>query len=127
MIALDASFLVDYLDGTDAVREFLDEYGDRPLFAPTLALFEVYRGGVHTGGAASVERVVSALEWVEPLPLTAAAAREAALVEAELRDAGESINLGDIVVAGTCRANGAELVTRDDQYDRVEDLVVRTD
>jgi len=31
-----------------------------------------------------------------------------------------------VVIAGTCRANGADLVTRDDHYDRVEGLAVRT-
>jgi len=126
MIALDTSFLVDYLDGADATREFLEAHEGKPFFAPALALFEVYRGGGRTGGGSGIERVVSALDWVTPLALTEAAAREAALVESELLDAGGPINLGDVLVAGICRHHGASVVTRDDDFDRVKRLEVIT-
>lgn len=124
MIALDTSFLVDYLDGVDATREFLGGRRNTPLFAPALALFEVYRGGGRTGGDEGIERVASALDWVDPLPLTDGAAREAALVESELLDAGHPINLGDVLVAGICRHHGASVVTRDEHFDRVDGLDV---
>jgi len=70
--------------------------------------------------------VASALDWVTPLALTEAATREAALVESELLDAGGPINLGDALVAGICRHHGASVVTRDDDFDRVERLEVIT-
>lgn len=126
MIALDTSFLMDYLDGREAARVFLEGNEGKPYFAPTLVLFEVLRGGARSGGTDGIERVGSSLDWVEPLPLTAAAAREAALVEAELLDAGEPVNLGDVLIAGICRSNGADIVTRDDHYERIEGLDVRT-
>lgn len=126
MIAFDTSFLLDYLDGVPATREFLDAREDSPFFAPSLCLFEVYRGGARTGGPERVETVASSLDWIEPLELTDGAAREAALVEAELLDSGEPINLGDVLVAGICRHNDAELVTRDGDFDRVEGLETLT-
>ncbi|WP_244605262.1 PIN domain-containing protein [Halorussus halobius] len=112
----------DYLDGDDDAEAFLDAHADRPFFAPTLALFEVYRGAARTGGREQVERVADGLDWLEPLPLTDATVREAALVEAELLDAGDRINLGDVLVAGICRHDGANVVTRDHHFDRVENL-----
>lgn len=124
MIALDATFLVDYLDGVDATREFLECHEDRPFFAPATVLFEVYRGSARVAGRDGVERAAAALDWVEPLPTTDASAREAALVEAELLDAGNRINLGDVLVAGVCRHNGASIVTRDGHFDRVDGLAV---
>jgi tRNA(fMet)-specific endonuclease VapC len=124
MIAFDTSFLLDYLDGDTAAAEFLGVHEDKPFFAPSLVLFEVYRGAARVEGQAGVEQVVSSLDWVEPLPLTDAAAREAALVEAELLDAGERVNLGDTLVAGVCRHHGARIVTRDSHFDRVTDLEV---
>jgi len=124
MIALDTSFLVDYLDGVDATREFLDDNEGRPFFSPVLALFEVYRGGSRTGGEAGRERVASALDWVQPLPLTEPCAGETALVESELLERGHPINLGDVLVAGVCRHHGADIVTRDDQFERIDDLAV---
>lgn len=122
MIALDTSFLLDYLDGVDAAAAYLEEHEDKPFFAPSLALFEVYRGAARTGGRDHIERVASDLDWVEPLALNEPAAREAALVEAELVDAGDRINLGDALIAGICRHNGARVVTRDSHFDRVADL-----
>ena len=126
MIAFDTSFLLDYLDGVDAAATFLDERKSKPFFAPSLALFEVYRGAARAGGRSQMERAASGLDWIEPLPLTEPAAREAALVEAELRDAGNPINLGDTLIAGICRHNGARVVTRDSHFDRVDDLEVAT-
>ncbi|WP_435197252.1 PIN domain-containing protein [Natronomonas sp. EA1] len=124
MLAFDTSFLIDYLDGVPAAGEFVEQHRDRPLHTPALALFEVYRGGARTGGRAHVERVRDALEWVDPLPLDDAAAEEAALVEAELLDAGRPINLGDILIAGICRHHGADLVTRDGHFEQVDGLTV---
>ncbi|WP_436907634.1 type II toxin-antitoxin system VapC family toxin [Halosimplex marinum] len=122
MIALDTSFLLDYLDGVDAAATYLEAREDKPFFAPSLALFEVYRGAARTDGREGIERVASGLDWVEPLPLSESAAREAALVEAELLDAGDRINLGDALIAGVCRHHGARIVTRDSHFDRVDGL-----
>lgn len=125
MIAFDTSFLLDYLDGVEATAEYLADHEEKPFFAPSLALFEAYRGAARTGGREQIERVVSALDWAEPLPLGDAAAQEAALIEAELLDAGERVNLGDTLIAGVCRHNGARIVTRDKHFDRVQGLEVQ--
>lgn len=124
MIALDTCFLLDYLDGVDATASYLDARADKPFFAPSLALFEVYRGAARTEGSEGIERVASGLDWVEPLGLSEPAAREAALVEAELLDGGDRINLGDALTAGICRHHGARVVTRDGHFDRVDGLDV---
>ena len=124
MIVFDSTFLLDYLDGVDAAADYIGEHADKPFFAPTLALFEVYRGAARTGGRDRIEQVASGLDWLKPLPLTEPAAREAALVEAELLDAGERINLGDTLIAGICRHNGGRIVTRDGHFDRVDGLEV---
>lgn len=126
MIAFDTTFLLDYLDGDAATREFLDEHEDKPFTAPALALFEVYRGAARVGGPEQLDRATSALSWLDPIAVTNAAAREAALVEAELLADGTPINLGDALIAGVCRHNGATLVTRDGDYDRISDLDVRS-
>jgi predicted nucleic acid-binding protein len=126
MIVFDTSFLIDYLDGVESTVEFLDENENKPFFAPSLVLFEVYRGAARTGGRNQMEEVATGLDWVEPLPFEEPAAREAALIEAELISAGEQINLGDTIIAGVCRQNGARIVTRDSHFDRVDDLEVET-
>lgn len=126
MIAFDTTFLLDYLDGEPAAEEFLAAHVDKPFFAPSLSLFEVYRGAARTGGRDAIERVASGLDWIEPLPVTDGAGREAALIEAELLDAGNRINLGDVLIAGVCRHNGAQIVTRDEHFSRIDGLDVRS-
>jgi predicted nucleic acid-binding protein len=126
VIAFDTTFLVDYLDGEAATRRFVQEQDRGAWFAPTLALFEVYRGARRSAGADGMTEAADALEWIEPLPLTDDAGREAAAIEDELLAAGEPINLGDLLIAGICRAVGARLVTRDNDFERVDDLEVVT-
>jgi len=122
VIAFDSTFLVDYLDGEDAAAEFIEERARGAWFAPTLALLEIYRGALRSAGPGGIEEAAESLEWIDPLPLTEESAREAVAVDEELRAAGEPINLGDVLIAGICRDAGAQLVTRDDDFDRVDDL-----
>lgn len=122
MIAFDTTFLLDYLDAVPATEEFLQRHESKPFFTPSLSLFEVYRGAARTGGTETVDSLTAKLDWIEPLPLTQTTAREAAVIEAELLDDGERINLKDILIAGVCRHHGARLVTRDADFDRIDDL-----
>jgi tRNA(fMet)-specific endonuclease VapC len=122
MIAFDTSFLLDYLDGVDAAADYLADHDEKPFFAPSLALFEVYLGAARIGGHEHVEHVAASLDWVEPLPLTDPAAKEAATIEAELLDDGAPINLGDTLIAGVCRHAGARVVTRDTHFATIDGL-----
>jgi len=124
MIAFDTTFLVDYLDEVDATVAYLQAHEERPLVTTSLSLFEVYRGALRSDGPERVATVAEALEWVDPLPLDDPAAKEAARIEADLRNAGTPVNLVDVLVAGICRLNGATLVTRDDHFDDVPELTV---
>lgn len=126
MIAFDTTFLLDYLDGEESTRRFLDSEEGKPFTAPSLVLFEVYRGAARADDGDALGRVVDGLAWLDPLPLTDGAAREAALVEATLLEDGEPVNLGDVLIAGVCRHHGATLVTRDEDFDRVPELDVRS-
>ena len=124
MIVFDSTFLVDYLNEEDAAAAFLEAHTGKPFFAPSLALFEAYRGAAQSAGRDGVERVTTALDWIEPLDLTEPVAREAATIEAELLEEGNPINLGDVLIAAVCRHNGGQLVTRDADFDAVDDLEI---
>lgn len=124
MIAADTSFLVDYLDGVQAAGAYVEANRDEPITAPSLSLFEVYRGAARADGRDQVEQAASNLSWIDPLPLDDPAAREAAVIEAELLESGDRINLGDVLVAGVCRRHGARIVTSDSHFDRVDGLDV---
>lgn len=130
MLCPDTSFLLDYLDegrpATADAKAFLDDRRDREYRIPSVAFFEVLRGGARLRGPAGVADLVDQLGWADHLPLTPAAAREAALVDGELVAAGQEINLADVMIAGAVREAGGTVVTRDDHFERIDGLDVQT-
>lgn len=124
MLCVDTSFLIDYLNGETAAEEWLTDHEHQPIHAPTVALFEIYRGVLRADLPGGLDSAADALDWMEPLAFTAGAARETARVEHELRNDGEQINFVDRLIAGICRHHGARLVTRDGDFTRVDGLTV---
>jgi predicted nucleic acid-binding protein len=122
MMALDTCFVLDYLDGTPAAAELLDAYEAESFVAPPLVFFEVFRGVAGSDTDRTVDAVASGLDWIEPLPTTLPATQAAAAIEAELAEDGTRINLGETLIAGTCRHHGATVVTRNDHFERVPGL-----
>lgn len=128
MHCVDTSFLIDYLNGDQAAEDWLAANEREAIHAPTVALFEVYRGVQRAELPGGLEEATDALEWTIPLPFSEPAARETARVEHEHRTTGEQINYADRQIAGIAREAGATLVTRDEDFRRVDGLdVVRYD
>lgn len=125
----DTNFLIDYLDedrpASEDAKTLLEANSDREYRIPSVAFFEVLRGGARLRGAAGVADLIEQLEWAAHLPLTPLAAREAALIDGELEKAGQKINLGDVLIAGTVREAGGTIVTRDSHFEHVDGLDVR--
>lgn len=126
MIVVDTTSVLDYLIGVEATAAFLRRHEDRPFGIPSIVAFETYRCAASVTGPEGIDRVVTALEWLQPLALTEPVAREAARIEAELADHGEPINLADTLIAGYCRHHDAPIVTRDGDYDRIPGVSVQT-
>ncbi|WP_323173653.1 PIN domain-containing protein [Natrialba sp. PRR66] len=121
MIALDATFLIDYLNGVDATAAFLDQQDAPVYYSSAIAMFEIYQGAAQHDGDA-IATAEESLDWVEPLEFDHEAAKEAARVNAEAMENGRSINIGDVLIAGICRRHGATLVTRDGDFGTITGL-----
>lgn len=124
MHCLDASALVDYLEGDDSIGEFVVEHERDPIFSPSVALFETFVGAVRTRGEGGLEAARADLDWIEPVDLTVGNAAEAARVDRELHDAGEPIGALDTLIAGVIRDAGGTVVTSDADFERVDGLDV---
>lgn len=121
----DTSFFVDLFDPERAhheeAAEWHDGHGDRPLFAPAIVSWGLYRGAVRINGSYTT-KVRRFMEDVETLHLTEDSALEAAWIEQETREAGEQLAKADCLIAGIVRSVGGILVTRDRDFERVRDL-----
>lgn len=116
------------MNGIEPIGTFLETTSSEPIFAPTVALYETFIGAVRVHGEPGLESVQIHLDWVEPIQLSLKGASEAALVEAELPQAGLMIGPLDTLIAGIVRNIGGTVVTRDDHFERVSGLkVVRYD
>lgn len=127
MKCLDSSLLSDYLRskslGHERAAEVIEGY-EGTWYAPTPVLWEMLRYGAQADRQEGVTRTVSALDWLEALPVTATTVREAALIEAELLDQGTPINAVDLLIAGVVREAGGTLVTRDSDFEHIQELTV---
>lgn len=127
---LDSSALIDFLnsdtDSHDAARSYVESRLHRSFFTPTVVLYELYRYRARQAGPDGVAELASDLDWLTPVPFTEAAAQEAACIEAELTSAGTQINAMDILIAGVVRESGGTIVTRDRDFERVEELDVES-
>lgn len=125
----DTNFLIDYLDedrpASEDAKALLEANPNREYRIPSVAFFEVLRGGARLRGAAGVTDLIEQLSWADPLPLTLLSAREAALIDGELEKSGQKINLGDVLIAGTVREMSGTIVTRDSHFEHIEGLDVR--
>jgi predicted nucleic acid-binding protein len=110
-IFLDACFLIDHLRGNpDAVARFheLLEQGDE-AFVNEVVVAET-RSGMRSEDEHVIRRLIGPLEFVQPGPdvaLRAGAWRRSA------RERGQTLAIGDALIAATAEALGAAVLTRD--------------
>jgi predicted nucleic acid-binding protein len=104
----------------------------RPLNSDALpdqtAVSVVTIGELHAGVLAAPDtatraRRLSTLESasaVEPLPVTAEAARRWAEMRVRLAEQGHRAKVNDLWIAAVAKANGMDVVTQDDDFDAIE-------
>ncbi|MDG5759998.1 PIN domain-containing protein [Natronococcus sp. A-GB1] len=125
---LDSSALVDFLDPEtdhhEDVRSYIEDRPTQPWFSPTIVLFELYQYRARQAGRDGVADLAERLDWVDPLEFTEPAAREAAVIDAELMADGNPINMMDVLIAGVARSVDMALLARDGDFERIAGLDV---
>lgn len=126
MYFLDSSFLIDYADrergAHDAAVSFLKENENATFAAPSVVVYEIYRGAARTGRG--VEAAVEDFGWVRTVGFGDDEAQTAARLYADLLEDGERINSADVLIAAVVMENGGRLVTSDSDFSRVDGLDV---
>lgn len=126
MTFLDASVIVDMLQGVDETVDFVRDAGE-PYLTSAVCVFEVVDGRLGSGET-DVDAVRQDFGGVRALELTEPVALEAARLKDDLLADGERMATRDLLVAATARSTGDRLVVADADFetDALEDRVTVT-
>ncbi|WP_101298207.1 PIN domain-containing protein [Halegenticoccus soli] len=128
MRCLDISHLIDYFrpdrDGHAAAVSYVKDHYGESFFVPPHVAYELSQYAIETKGPEGLSQLSKDLAWTKSLAFGSEEATEAARINAELHGSGTPINEMDVLIAGTVRAAGGTLVTRDRDYERVDGLDV---
>jgi predicted nucleic acid-binding protein len=114
MRVLDANFLIDYLSGIQATKEYYAANGgdDETWIIPAPAYAETVVGiGNHPDG--DVEEAIAAFGWAEVVSVDGDLAETAARIADEIEPGGPSLDGVDGFVAAVGREWGAPVVSAD--------------
>ncbi|KKF39784.1 twitching motility protein PilT [Halorubrum saccharovorum] len=121
---LDTTFLIDYLDGSDGVRRFLEAHEDGE-FATTAMNYKEVAVGLRLDDSFDPERLASAFGWLDVVPVGSDHALAASAFEAELYRSDNHTRravdaaAADLLIAGVADAEGMTVVTRNvDDFER---------
>jgi predicted nucleic acid-binding protein len=101
---------------------------DIDLLPAEVAVTVVTIAELHTGILAAVDTetrarrlaTLDAVSVVEPMPVTAEAARQWASLRVRLAEAGRTAKINDLWIAAVAAANDMDVVTQDRDFDAIE-------
>lgn len=109
MIIADSDILIDALRGKGSVVTIVKQAIERNALGTTaISVFELKAGGRSQAELSKVEKLLAAISILD---VDAEAAALAAEVFRTLESRGTRIGMADCLIAGTCLARGAALLT----------------
>jgi predicted nucleic acid-binding protein len=117
---LDTSVLIASESGRRLMTDALPEQ----IAISVVTIGELHAGVLAAPDTATRARRLSTLESasaVEPLPVTAEAARRWAELRVRLSEQGHRARVNDLWIAAIAKANGMDVVTQDDDFDVIEE------
>ncbi|MFC7325134.1 type II toxin-antitoxin system VapC family toxin [Halorubrum rutilum] len=114
---LDTTFLIDYLNGADDVRRFLEAH-ENDEFATTAMNYKEVAVGWRLNDAFDPAELSAAFDWLEIVAITSEHALAASEFEAELYRSDEHTRravdaaTADLLIAGVAEAEGMTVATR---------------
>lgn len=120
-LLIDTSIIIDHLRKTDKRRSILFNIAETAsLFVSSVTVFELLAGATD---AAKQKDVHTILDGIAVLPFDIASAEEAGKLYLELYATNSLIEIRDIFIAATARANGLPIMTLNQKhFERVRGL-----
>ena len=121
MKVLDATFLIDYLDGVEATREFYEEHGSDQIRwvgpVPAFAEALVGEGNLPRG---DVDGACADLAWVDVHPVDERTAVTAGDIADEIAPSGPYLDGPDALIAAVGRELDVPVVSGDEDLTHEE-------
>ncbi len=127
MACLDTTFLIDLLRGRKDIKELKDELNkhESNLYVAAPSVMEIWTGAnLNDYPEKEKFKIKYLLESFKVLNFDEKSAKEAGEIQAELIKKGKIIQVQDIMIAAISITNGEKIVTRDEDYIRVNGLKV---
>lgn len=113
MKVLDGTFLIDYLNGVEATREYLEAHNNEAYVLPVPAYVEALIGEGNGPGEADIDGVREDLSWGEVYAVDERTAITAAEIAAEMDPQGPFLTGMDGLIAAVGRELNAPIVSAD--------------
>ncbi|MFW6436603.1 MAG: PIN domain-containing protein [Halococcoides sp.] len=113
MKVLDATFLIDYLEGVDAATGYLKEHSTERFVVPAPAFAEALVGEGKGPDESDIEGVRDALSWGEVYSVDERTAVIAAEIADDMGSQGPFLSGMDAMIAAVGRELDAPVVSRD--------------
>ena len=120
-ICVDSDVVIDYLRGKTRFQDVLPSVIEKyDCYIAPISAYELYYGGYYSGRLNKVEDV---LDLFGMLDCPRASIRKLAEIHAKLSKTGNSLDVKDILVAGTCIYFKLPLLTRNiKHFRRIKEL-----
>ena len=123
MVCLDSSIVIDILRGKESVEAIENKFdsSNEEIFIPSPVIIELIRGiylkdAIRNIKEEEKEEINNFLYSFVVLDLNKESAIKAGEIEAELRNAGEMIDLEDIMIGAITLQNNETLITRNKKH-----------
>ncbi|KAF5413755.1 MAG: hypothetical protein C5S49_07810 [Candidatus Methanogaster sp.] len=120
-IYVDSDVVIDYLRGKTRFQNILPSaIKEYDCYITPISVYELYYGGYYSE---RVDKVDDVLDLLRPLDCPRLSIRKSAEIHAKLSMIGESLDIKDILVAGTCIYFNIPLLTRNiKHFHRIKEL-----
>ena len=123
-LVLDTNIYCDFAEGRPDVVDAIASYGQF-VFVPSVVLGELFfgfiKGEKQQAHEKKLRQIVSRLK-IEIIDINADVARKYAMIHLALQRKGTKIPINDVWVAACCMEIGGTLLTRDNHFERVDQI-----
>lgn len=124
MKCLDSDLLIDFLRGKAEALMTMKELEDEALATTTINQFELLYGAkLSKKSTENLNEVKKLLKNLNIYTFDEKSSEVASTILADLRRPGKIIGMNDVFIAGICRANNLDLVTKNTKhFERISGL-----